>query len=385
MTKTDDLRYSTISQQVAPPSFSKEVDPKFMSPFNQKKTIAAYVLSGFVALMIGMYFRLYPLRHYTPQNNTDKATLLVINKIKHNSRQTTEKAFSHLTEAQRSILAQELFNKMLRENRAKVNDSIHTLAEQMGQQQSQKNPFLLASDSYYYLNLTENILRTGQISDTFKGSKYLNPLMLAPYGHWEPLNFHAYIGYVVYSCLRFFNPHISLTYAVSFTPLLLSGLSLIPFIFLCYSLRCRPLPTFISSVFFILAPIFIKRSMFGWYDNDPYNVLFPALLLASFIDGLQHLNDKRRLILTGILSALIMTAYTFFWQGWVFVFAVFASACFIISLTHYVLMRNKQACLAQGLYFGIFLAGSFALIGLTMGFQEFFILFLEGWRACLIS
>ena len=240
---------------------------------------------------------------------------------------------------------------------------------------------MLASDSYYYLNLTENILRTGQISDTYQGSKYLNKLMLAPHGHWEPLNLHAYIGFIIFKILGFFNPQIPLVYAVSYTPLLLTALSLIPFLFICFRLGCRPLPAFVSSVFFLLAPIFLKRSMFGWYDNDPYNILFPVLLLASFIFGLQHLENKGKLIGAGLFNALCLTAYTLFWQGWVFVFVVFATACIMIALTHYGLTRNKRECQSQMLYFGIFLAASFLLTGLLMGYQDVFLLFSEGWQA----
>ena len=113
-----------------------------MSLLNQKKKIVLYILSGCLALSVGLYFRLYPLRHSTAQENKEKATLLVINKLKQNARQSIETTYPQIPQAQKDVLSQKLFSKMLRDNSDKIRDSIASVTQQIDQQEKKTGTLL---------------------------------------------------------------------------------------------------------------------------------------------------------------------------------------------------------------------------------------------------
>ncbi len=137
--------------------------------------------------------------------------------------------------------------------------------------------YLLESDPYFYLHLTKNLLSYGKLSDTQKNGRYLDKLMMAPFGFWRYVELHPYIGAITYKLLAFFDKNISLVTATALVPLIFYALSVIVFVALCNTLNIPKFIIFISGIFFALSPIFIERSSFGWYDTDPYNILLQVL------------------------------------------------------------------------------------------------------------
>ncbi|KKS44746.1 MAG: Oligosaccharyl transferase STT3 subunit [candidate division CPR1 bacterium GW2011_GWA2_42_17] len=378
---------------------------------NKKPYFLIYALVWLTALVIGVYFRLYPILSFAPGNKTEKATVYVLSQIKSNVTKQIHDKYPLVSPETKDTLIKKLFDELLHRERDKIRETIDRLSHdfQFNSSQGTKSPYLLASDSFYYYDLTQNILNSGKISDTIKGSKYLNKRMLAPDGHWEPLNFHPYVGYVIYRALKVFDPEISLMFAISFTPLILTGLSLIPFLFICYLLGCRPLITFVGAVFYLLAPIFIKRSSFGWYDNDPHSCLFSLAILACVFQGLNKLNNLKKAMSWAILTSLLIMVYAFFWQGWVLLYSIIGISGILIIFSHLLLFKKKSlnvkankgegssrnilknATIEAGkdrkhflsllAFWGIICSGSFLAIGVVFGIHEFFNLFIEGWTA----
>ncbi len=352
-----------------------------------------YIFIYFIAISIGLYFRLYPLRQHLPEDISEKATVFVLSQLKAKITQQVNNTNPKRTPAEKKTLIQKRLNTLLRQQNRDFHQTIQRVAKDMAKSEPSQSskPYLLASDSFYYYNLTENIERTGKISDTVKGSKYLNTLMLAPVGHMEPFNLHPYVGDFIFRTLKLFNPDISLMYAVSFTPLIITAMALIPFLLICALFKFHPVISLTSSIFFLLSPIFIKRSAFGWYDNDPYNTLFPLIILCLFFYGLKYSfeKDTKTHLLEGPsktyfiagLAALSMTLYTFFWQGWMLVFTVLFLSALIILMENHSLAKNKINTKTFLTYFSIILGGSFITISLTFGPQEFFTLFAEGWHS----
>jgi len=358
-----------------------------------KSLFFTYTFIYIIAISIGLYFRLYPLRQYTPEKISERAAIFVLSQLKTKVSRQVNHTNPNLTPEEKETLIQKQLNLLLRQQKNDFHKTIQRVAKDMTKSEPQQssNPYLLASDSFYYYNLTENIKNTGKISDTVKGSKYLHKLMLAPVGHLEPFNLHPYVGYFIYKILKIFNPNINLMYAVSYTPLIITALSLIPFLFICALSKFHPAVSLTSSLFFLLSPIFIKRSTFGWYDNDPYNTLFPLIILSLFFYGLKYSfkkNTKTRFLegpiktyfIAGI-TALSMMLYAFFWQGWMLVFSVLFISILFILLENHFLEKNKANIKTFLIYFGIILGGSFITISCTFGPQEFFTLFAEGWHA----
>jgi len=347
--------------------------------------IIPYLLLFIIPVLIGTYFRLYPLLNYTPDSLHEKATLLVIAKLREKIEQDVQAISAELPQAQKDKLIIDKLNELLHQEGPQIRKIIKDVAKNIEEDslKQQDYPYLLASDSFYYFNLTENIIKTGTISDTFKGSKYLNKLMLAPYGHWEPLTLHPYTGYFLYHFLKIFNPSIPLMYAVSFTPLVLAALAVIPFLLICWSLGCRPLASLVGTVYFFLAPIFIKRSSFGWYDNDPHHILFPLFLLAILSYGFRHRAHLKISCITGFAGATVILLYALFWQGWILMFCILGLSAVLICLHNHFLLQQKTFSRHLMIQFAITLMVSFLGIGVMFGVNEFFILFKEGWHALI--
>ncbi|HLF19108.1 MAG TPA: STT3 domain-containing protein [Candidatus Omnitrophota bacterium] len=349
---------------------------------NKISRLLPYVLVYLISLALGLYFRLYPLLTYTSSGAQDLASVYVIAQIKQNITQQVEQKFPQLDALQKKILARKLFDEHLHERGSSVREAIDRFSHELGShiKEGRATPYLLASDGYYYYGLTEHILSTGKISDQIRGSKYFHPLMQAPQGQWEPLTLHPYVGAFVYRILKIVSPSIDLMHAISYTPLVLVAMTLIVFILFCFFLGLNPLCTFVASTFFLLSPIFVKRSMFAWYDNDPYTFLFPLLIMYFFLNSVGPLIAKNKAATFSLLTLLSILLYSYFWQGWIFIFCVVAASMgFILAYRHIAL--KKPFWSKEQAYFLIPVFGTIVGIAMLFGTKEFFVLFREGWNA----
>ncbi len=351
---------------------------------NPNKKIFPFFLVWFFACGIGLYFRLYPLINYTSNEAFEKATLFVLANLRKSAEETIQQGYPGIPEIEKNHLIKKRFDATLHEERKNARKTIQKIARRIDQEHppKQKFPYLLASDSYYYFGLTQTIQKTGALGKIIRQSKYLNPLMLAPLGHFEPLNWHPFAGYYLYKIISFLHPHIPLMDAVSFTPLVVTVLAVIPFLFICFLLRCSPLASFTGAVFLLTAPIFLTRSTLGWYDNDPYNILFPFAILSVLFYGMPwRRKDTKTVFLWGCLCAALICLYALFWHGWVFLESVIIACGILILLCNHFVLRKKKATRNLLGYFAVITLGTFAGIGIIFGMGEFFTLFKEGLSA----
>jgi len=349
------------------------------------KTFSVFTFIWILTCSIAVYLRLYPLRQHTSNDANEKASLLVMSNLRNTIKNTVEDKYAAMPPLKRHQFIQTKFDEMVRENRSHIRQSIFNLARDLDSKnpQAQKYPYLLASDSYYYYGLTENINQYGRISNHIKGSKYLNERMLAPLGHWEPFNLHPYVGFLIHKFISLYKPDMELMFSVSFTPLLLVALMLVPFFFICRHLQISPSVSLMGGIYFICAPIFLKRSMFGWYDNDPYTLLFGFLILTLLFKGLSHGHQRKTMTVYAVITAMAIPLYALFWQGWVFFESViFISGISIISYNHFFI-KDKTATKNLFFFFSIIIVLSFIGISIVFGVKEFFILFQEGWVALM--
>lgn len=347
------------------------------------KKFILYICIFLIAGTVGCYLRLYPLRNYVSSDAHDKASIIVMKNAASSIQQNLRNANPSLSPAQQQQLAIKQLNTAIGKNREKAKQTIFEVAKKIDKKNppKQKSPYLLASDSYYYYDLTKTLKETGRFSPNIKGSKYFHPKMTAPDGYWEPLNLHAYVGLAVHSVFSLFNSNIDLMFTVSFVPLFLMLFALICFLIIMRNLSLSPWAALIASIYLVCIQIFLKRSAFGWYDNDPYNVLFPMMLMMilSYAFNTKILHKK---IIYGTILAVGLCLYSLFWQGWVFVASVLTGSLIIVAIYDHILhdfSDEKDTYITLG----IFLIGSLIGISLIFGIKEIFILFQEGWQALL--
>lgn len=345
-----------------------------------------YGLAALIAILLGCYFRLYPILFPISSTSEEKAAALIVTQTRTNIAKNIAHLYPGLDENKKQALANEKFQEWSHANKNKLQKNIFTLAQKIYHQDRLENPsqkapetYLPDSDSYYFYGMTKQLIDGQKIMEKRKGAEYFNALMLAPVGYWEKINYHPYIGFLTYKIIHAINPQTSAMVAVSFTPILLMIISILLFTLCCRSLMISPWATALGSIFFALAPIFLRRSFFGWYDNDPYNILFPLLITLLTFWGIENLQNTLKRSILAFLVALSIAAYAYFWQGWVYMFCVLlASGAMIIAIEFFILKKEQQY---QGplSFLGIVFATTFAGIIASFGIKQFFSLFQEGW------
>jgi hypothetical protein len=312
-------------------------------------------------------------------NAHEQATLLVIYNIKQTFLKQILSEAPNMPPALANHLAEEKLNETIHTQNQKFREAIDrttlSLANQTGAAPSKI--YLLESDPYDFYNLTENIVSKGRIADVIKGSKYFNPLMCAPFGNWQPFTLHPYWGFVIYKFLQTFDPNISLMTAVAYTPLFTYLLILIAFLWVCRILNYSVIASFIGALFLVMAPINLKRGSLGWFRTDPYNILFPLLLLGLLFLALRPASKKDG-YLWAIVFGLTLSVYALFWQGWGLLFFI-GIACALGATAYNFFIKKDLVHARQNLLFlALFIGTSILIVSLCFSFQDFFILIKEG-------
>ena len=347
-----------------------------------KNRMLTFWLSWLIVCTVGVHMRLFPLRHHTSDEVKEKASLLVISQLKQSVEQSVTTSFPQLNSAEKNLLIKKRFDELLRQNKNRVRKTIAQLSANMQKNLSTPEKFyLLASDSFYYLDLTQNILKTGHVSDRIKGSKYFNPKMTAPKGYWEPLNLHPYLGAALHSGISRCIPSISLMDSVSYIPLIIMCLSVLPFLWICRLWGCPFFVTLPSAFFLITAPIFLKRSMYGWYDNDPYSILFPLTILGLIFTGLKKMQQSQPWGKIAIAGGFTVSLYALFWQGWVFMESLLVAGGITSGLYAFFYRKEKNTARKVMYFYITMFTLSFTGVSVLFGWQEFFLLFKEGLKA----
>jgi len=333
-----------------------------------KSKFYAYIIAFISIVAVSAYFRFLPIFHQHNNLVRYSAKKLVIDKLKQEISAELNESHPHL----KGIARDEMINKsvgiVLRKNEVSIKKAVkknYPLAKKLAGD-AFSSFFLYAVDAYYYLGLVKNIMKNKTVSSSVKGGLYFNPFMLAPYGHWYYFDLHPYAGYYTYRLVRLFKKDISLMAGVSFTCPLLALLSVILFLIICFFDDINPLPAFMGSVFLSMAPIFFQRSIYGWFDTDSYNIIFPLLIFAFFFRALDIESNIHKRLIYILLSGISCGIYSMFWSGWIFIpSCVFLfTVCFSVYL---IITKQHQALKLNFIFFGIYTAGTIGAVMLFRG------------------
>lgn len=298
-----------------------------------------WFMAGFITCGLGLYFRLYPLYHNVASDSYEQATMMVLGRLRLSITEQVNTQYPTMPNEPKQKLIQTRMNEVLRKDNQKIRKAFDDVGLNLLKSSGDKKFYLQESDSYYFLDLTKNILNKGDVSTKIEGNKYFNERMTAPLGQWEPQLWHPYIGAITYHIVKLFNPDTDIMFGVAFTPILLFPLVVLGFFFACRALGCSVLPTFTASVFFVLAHIFLKRSTFAWYDNDIYTIIFPVIALGCLFLALKQINNIKKTVLWGGLAAITATIYGRFWPGWGFLWGLMLIGTGLVFIQSIVFKR----------------------------------------------
>ncbi len=365
----------------------------------QKKVLCLILI--LVSAIIGSYFRLYPLTTLPKIRTAQNAQFAVYSKI----RQQIEKLINNkLPNAPKDVLQKltsDEFQKVLARDSVNIKDTIDRTRREMSKQDraNQSENFLLGADPYYYLGQTNSILSGASKSNVTNGRLFLNTKMLAPIGHWYPMDFHPWVGVGIHKILKLLNLSHSVINSVQWVPLLVA-LACLPLCILSgiFIFRFSLLGSALASIYLIISPYFLKRSLVGWYDTDPYNVFFIYAIIAS-ISFMMISRELRQQIAGVALTALAASFYALFWRGWMIPYIIILLLAFIIAfplsgLRHISISFKRLVlylfilCTVPIIWVGMI----WGLVGITQEFQHsyefisgFFISELSVWPDVFIT
>ncbi len=332
-----------------------------------------------ILAILSCYVRLYPLRAHMWDDTREQATLLVIYNLKQTFLKQIVSQAPEMPPAMAVHFAEDKLNQTLHTDKEKFLQAIDRVTAGLSRQPGAppQKIYLLESDPFDFYNLTENIVHTGRIAKIIKGSKYFNPLMCAPFGFWQPFTLHPYWGFLIYKLLQIFDPQIPLMTAVAYVPLFTYLFIIAAFLWVCRVLNYSVTASFVGALFLIMAPINLKRGALGWFRTDPYNLLFPLLALGCLFLALRPAAKKEGYAWAWIFG-VVVSVYALFWQGWGFTFLL-GLACALCAAAFNAFIKKDLPHAKQNLLFLAIGAGTSLLaIGICFSFQDYFILFKEG-------
>jgi len=302
-----------------------------------------YLILIMLVIAFGIYHRIrYRINanRLTAQEIHQKAESIAYGMAEKHVRQLLKSENSHLNTTQLNRLTDERMKLAMAEDKLQfLNLTAETekklLRENGGVRQN--HFYLLGADAYLYYQLTENIMRTGHIGEKFRQNKFFNPLRKAPDGSWENITLHPYLGAAWANFFKLFFKKAALVDLLAWYPIFLAVLSILLFFLFAAVLELNFLAAFAGAAFLSLSPIYLQRSALGSYDNDPYQLIFPLIVLLLLFYPLRR---RRFIMASSLLAGFVTVIYAFFWEAWHYLFLVISVSVLIAGL--YEIFFNQQ-------------------------------------------
>ena len=148
--------------------------------------------------------------------------------------------------------------------------------------------------------------------------------------------------------------------AGAYTPLFIYLLILIAFLWVCRVLNYSVVASILGALFLVMAPINLKRGALGGFGTDPYNILFPLLLLGCLFLALRPASKKNG-YLWAVIFGLTLSVYALFCQGWGLLFFM-GVACALGAAAYNFFIKKDPPHARQNLLFLILFIGTTLLM-----------------------
>lgn len=315
-------------------SFLKEL--KVDEFFNQR---AVKIAIPIIFLIIALYFvfltRIGPV---SLSGLDDRIEANTYNQILSIIEQDVNAEFPNLNQIYKQELIQERFEEALGQGfydiqgqRLEFDSLIQTNIDQVkGAFQAENGQtYLNAIDPYHFQRLSYLYHMNGYVGDELRevdGEQvpYLS-YKLAPNGiHGNNPSLHVWLEAQLYALngIDETSTFGEKTKAIFILPVLLVMLAIIP-IFFILRLYTNDLLALFGSLFMASIGTFVSRTVAGFVDTDPYNVLFPLLISVFLIYGIFYSHKKYLTYGLFILAGLFQGLFLWAWEaGWfIFIFS----------------------------------------------------------------
>ena len=258
---------------------------------------------------------------------------------------------------------------LISQERTQFDQSVNALTlqiEQRNQDRDVSRSFLLESDSYYYYYLTKHIVDSGKLSDQRKPGFFYNKLRQAPKGSWDWFTLHPYLGAVWYKMVSLVNPRISLMASLAWLPVALSSFCIVIFFGICTKFNINFLASCFGAIAFALCPMFVQRSLYGWYDTDLYIYIW---VMVWFFVSLTCQQKSKKFYLWNAFLGVWIGVLSLFWIGWQVVLLFCSIAVVAAALLEWFAKRDRFP--AYGFALIVFVASALPVGILLLNFEAF--------------
>ena len=235
-------------------------------------------------------------------------------------------------------------------------------------QDSNGLPYMFELDSYYNYRLTQNLLDHGYLGDTKINGTQWDLHSYYPPG--VPLDYPPFIAYLsafIYYLINLF-ASIPLLNIVFWIPVFITPLSGVVAYFLVRKFT-NDFGAVAAGIFVVTAPMYVLRTMAGWFDTDMFNILFPLLITWLFFEAVDHRSDLRKGILLAVVTAVSMFVFSLAWNGYQFMFYFIV----LFSILYIIWCKVKGRQVKNLFYiFSVFFLGSLLMLGILSSFINVF-------------
>jgi hypothetical protein len=284
-----------------------------------KKKFLVFILSLGAVLGLNVYYRLAPA--YFPQFKI-QAQKIIDDMI---TQAVAKEVFQKFP--QYDVLAKDkLIQTNTREYKKFNKEEIHRQSREIYRklkdryQDERGQTYLMELDCWHWARYVDNVVNHGYPGDAVVEGKQFDAFMLAPEGRfmlWD--DFLYYLSAFSYNVFSFFK-HVPLFDFLYYLPLLFVVLLISVLYLFAYRLG-GPICAVISCLFIALSANFIPRSCAGWFDKDTLNLLFPLLVVWTYLLAGENFSYKQRFFWV-CFSAFWAGLFCFTWFGWWFIFVI---------------------------------------------------------------
>ncbi|MEI8344526.1 MAG: hypothetical protein WCG06_00465 [Candidatus Omnitrophota bacterium] len=171
-------------------------------------------------IAIWIFFRIYPLVVYPRLLAQNNAQLLVYNTLQKNVRQAVARQPLKDAGAREEAVRVQM-QRLLSQEDWRVRKLVRQTTQELLRRQAAAGPaawYLMEVDPFFYLSLTEAVLKNGFPPFEVAGRDLHIPWMLAPKTDWYPIDAHPLVGAWMHRILTFFWPALPLTLSLSLVP-----------------------------------------------------------------------------------------------------------------------------------------------------------------------
>ncbi len=180
--------------------------------------------------------------------------------------------------------------------------------------------FLGDIDSYYWLRLARNLIRTGSPCDAIVNGRCWDTLAKAPVGrpnrYSHSLHVFAIAG--LHRLVTIFKPNYPIPATSFLVPVIVGALGVLPAFAIGFSLGGN-LAGFAAALVSGLNPILLSRTISS--DNDIWNVVLPLWMVWALMRAMAA-NGWGKRIAFASTAAAVAAVHAGAWDGWIFTYDV---------------------------------------------------------------